>query len=195
MVSRGRFQLYLTCLMLVGAIVSVPANAREGRAEQVLHSFMLQMESGPVEQKTLRQVAGLARKNDPRAVGLLAWHDAERGDAKGAFERLAPLVLKPEDSSAILKNLSRIKRDGDLPKILESVPPARESSTQLPELCICMARVLASAGHLPAAAAGFNLVGEKHDGVPRVLAAEGIGGHVVPTQKLGEVRILIRVRP
>ncbi|MBN1864740.1 MAG: hypothetical protein JW808_07560, partial [Victivallales bacterium] len=92
--------MFLTCLMLSGAFSTLPARAREDRSAQLIHSFMLQMESGLVEKKLLRQIGSLARKNDSRAVGLLAWHDAELGDTRGAFERLAPIVLKPEDSSA-----------------------------------------------------------------------------------------------
>ncbi len=53
MLPRERIQLLLTCLMLSGAFSPLPALAREDRSAQLIHSFMLQVESGPDEQKLL----------------------------------------------------------------------------------------------------------------------------------------------
>jgi tetratricopeptide (TPR) repeat protein len=144
----------------------------EGKADTVLNNFMARFETGVLDGKQVKEIKRLTKSKDEkisaRANALYARYLCEcENRPDEALAKIAPFVLPPDKSAEFAKK--------DNSKNEKTFPPASDWNLNSPECCVTASGILAYKKKYPEALAGLNLVGEKLEGFPRALAAEGVG--------------------
>ena len=133
---------------------------------------MIRIETGPLEPVQVKDIKKLAKSKDEKvsakATALFAKYICEcENKPDKALAKIAPFVLSPEKSAEFAKE--------DKPGTVKTFPPVSDWQLKNPVCCVAVAGILSYQKKYPEALTGLNFVGEKLDGIPRALAAEGVG--------------------
>ncbi len=168
-----RYSNILVIFLLCFSFISIfGAEGKEDKTEKAINDFMTRIEIGPLDPVQIKGIKKLAKSKDEkisaRATALLAKYICEcENKPDKALSKIAPFVLSLEKSEEFAKE--------DKPGTVKIFPPVSDWQLKNPQCCVAAAGILAYQKKYPEALAGLNFVGEKLDGIPRALAAEGVG--------------------
>jgi len=163
--------VFLLCL-------SVFIEAKESKdaveALSLPERVLIRLECGELSDKDIKELEKLARKDDRKAIAVLAQFYGEFSENfPEAFKLLSPLLFEKKLSDEIIRVCSdkKVKIDDLLLKIPSESSWRKEESFA----CVALARLLALNGKTIQASQGFDLVGMNTQGIPQALASEGVG--------------------
>ncbi len=172
--------LILALLTAVIPLGAQDAGVKKDGNESMLNAFMFSMESTVVSADALREIKKLTKDKDVatrmKALSLLAQYTGEGlGDTRSALAMICPVLLLDEKESAGIARILEKSKD-QKPSVPFDIdfPKADKWDIRHPEICIAAARILSFMKKYPDALAGFNSVGSRIEGPPRILAAEGL---------------------